>query len=396
MDESPNKSIASTVTTPEHGAPQSNLAGIDVMRGIAALIVAAFHTREITWVGIHAFWQQFGLSAAPNVILGYLTLPLVWGAIGVPIFFVISGYCIHRAQALTRARTGSYRLAIGKFYWRRFFRIYPVLAGALLLTLICDWTSRHYFPNSYKLGDTGAGLFFINLLSLQGNAGPTYGSNLPLWTLSIEVQFYAVYPLLVMLMSRFGSLPTLGIIGVVNAASYFAFERRGYQLFMSYYVSWYLGALVAEMEATKLFSTQLLSRSFRRGLCGCSFAILSFGCLLLFFSPYFAFQVWAVAFSVFLLVMLRHRGDVRRNVTKVFQWLGTFSFSIYIIHLPVVVLVHSIFFNSVHQTSIVPFFATLLTAVGCAYVFSLIFERPALALSKSFKGRRLLVEPTPP
>src|ERR1700722_14192525 len=81
---------------------RSNLSDIDVFRGIAALIVAAMHTREITWVGMREFWHP--AQTAPNVILGYVTFPMVWGSIGVPIFFVLSGYCIHRSQAFTRMR----------------------------------------------------------------------------------------------------------------------------------------------------------------------------------------------------------------------------------------------------------------------------------------------------
>ena len=73
------------------------------------------------------------------------------------------------------------------------------------------------------------------------------------------------------------------------------------------------------------------------------------------------------------------------RVARVFRWLGTFSFSIYIIHVPVAVLIHSITFNSVNQPGIAPFYATLLAVVGCAFVFSLVFERPALAWSQRSK-----------
>src|SRR6202790_1080008 len=177
---------SSTPIAKAQSGTRANLADIDAMRGIAALVVAAIHTREITWIGIRSFWQLNGLSVAPNTIIGYLTFPLVWCAIGVPIFFVISGYCIHRSQAFARAREGTFKLSTANFLLRRFFRIYPVLFGALLLTLLCDWLSRHYFPNSFKLGDNGVTAFFVNLFSLQGIVAPPYGSNGALWTLSIE------------------------------------------------------------------------------------------------------------------------------------------------------------------------------------------------------------------
>ncbi|MDE2110382.1 MAG: acyltransferase [Alphaproteobacteria bacterium] len=147
---------------------RGGVADIDVFRGVAAPMVAAFHAREITWIGIREFWKLHGLHAAPDVILGYMTFPLVWGSIGVPVFFVLSGYCIHRSQAFARARVGQFQLSSTNFLARRFLRIYPVLVGALFLTLLCDWACRRYFPNSYKLRDTGAEAFLVNLLSLQG------------------------------------------------------------------------------------------------------------------------------------------------------------------------------------------------------------------------------------
>jgi len=389
----PATPVASLSTASVRSGTRSNLADIDVMRGIAALVVAAMHTREITWVGMRVFWQQHGADLAPDVAVGYATFPLVWGAIGVPIFFVLSGYCIHRTQAFARAHGGAFQLSSANFLVRRFFRIYPVLFGALLLTLLCDSLSRRYVPNSYKLGDTGTISFLVNLFSLQGVAGRTYGSNLPLWTLAIEVQFYVLYPLLLVLISRLGSVTSLGILVIGNIVSYFVAQRHGYELFSSYYVSWYLGVLVAESEAAGLLSARLSSPGFRAALYGCSVVLLSVGCATMFVSPYLAFQVWAVAFSVFLFVVLKRSQGWRALPLRVFQWFGTFSFSIYIIHLPVIVLIHSIFFNSVHQSGIAPFFGTLVAVVGCAYVFSLVFERPALALSQKFKGRRLVKSP---
>jgi peptidoglycan/LPS O-acetylase OafA/YrhL len=364
-------------------ASRSRLGNLDVFRGLAALIVVALHTREVTWVGIREFWRLHGVHLTPNVMLGYATFPLVWGSIGVPIFFVLSGYCIHRSQARRPLHFNS-----TTFLVRRFFRIYPVLFGALLLTLLCDWASRHYLPNSYRLGDTSIWLFFVNLFSLQGILGNTYGSNGALWTLSIEVQFYALYPLLLVVMYRLGNVTTLAALAFFNFVSYVALNSRGYVLFSSYYASWYLGVLVAEAEAAGFLAKWIVSSKFRAFLYGFSFAILCLGCTAFFWSQYVAFQVWALAFAVFLFSVLGRHTEYRGLIAAFFRWLGAFSFSIYIVHLPAVVLIHSVFFDSVHQVSLAPFFATLILALACAYIFSLIFERPALAWSQMLKGDR--------
>ena len=96
---------------------------IDAMRGMAALLVAYFHCRQVAWVGLHHFHQAMGFSLEPSVLLGYLTAPIAWGSAGVSIFFVVSGYCIHRSPAARLAADPSYRLDAPIFWARRFARI---------------------------------------------------------------------------------------------------------------------------------------------------------------------------------------------------------------------------------------------------------------------------------
>ncbi len=371
---------------PARTAGRSNLKDIDVLRGVAALIVAGMHIRNITWVGMREFSHQMDGWAFPGAILGYVTFPLTWGLIGVPIFFVLSGYCIHRSQAIARARHGSFQLPVANFLARRFVRIYPVLFGALLLTAACDWISRHYILNGEQIGDTGLGLFLVNLFALQGIAGETYGSNGALWTLSIEIQFYILYPLLLRLMSRLGNLTTFWVLAILNAASYFALERHGYSVFSSYYVSWYLGALVAEAEVDGVFAEELSSFRSPVSLNGFSLALLCAGCALSLVSSYIAFQLWAVAFALFLFGVRKRGTEMRGATAAILRFIGTFSFSLYIVHVPITMLILSVFLHSTHQASIMPFYGALLAVTCCSYLFSLVCERPALAWSQKIKG----------
>jgi peptidoglycan/LPS O-acetylase OafA/YrhL len=377
----------STAPTKADGNAHSN--DIDLYRGVAAMLVAAMHTRLVTWIGMREFWSLHGFQLTPDALFGYATLPLAWGAIGVPVFFVLSGYCIHRPEAAKRARHGSFGLSPADFFARRFFRIYPVLLGALLVTWACDGWSRGFFPNSPHLGETGPRAFLVNLLSLQGVVGGWYGSNVALWTLAIEVQLYLFYPLLAMSLARWGGSATLLWVAAVTALSYYALERHGYRLFTSYWASWLLGALVAEAEAARLLS-RLLSTPARRAAClGAGLALLSAGGALAATHDFAAFQIWAVAFALILLVTSSRPRAFGGALAALFRWLGTFSFSIYIVHMPIVVLIHSVCFNSERQPGLAPFVTTLLAAVGCAYLFSLLSERPALALSRRIKREGL-------
>ncbi len=213
---------------------------INAWRGIAALLVAYFHCRQVTWIGMQQFHR--GAPAWDANTVGYLTFPIAWGSAGVPIFFVISGYCIHRAMARRLAARLHASLDNGNFLLRRFTRIYPVLLTALVLTFVLDSFSAGFEPVSRKINPFDLHAFVVNVLSLQGIAGKTFGSNGALWTLSVEVQFYLVYPLLLMLRRRIDMRGVFAAVALVNVLSAAMFESHHVVVFTSYWLSWTLGA----------------------------------------------------------------------------------------------------------------------------------------------------------
>ncbi|WP_421379750.1 acyltransferase family protein [Paraburkholderia sp. DD10] len=357
---------------------------IDALRGFAALLVAYFHCRQIEWVGMQAFHQSAGHSFNLNAIAAYLTFPIAWGSAGVPIFFVISGYCIHRSAALRLAKNPAYRLDTGNFWVRRFARIYPVLLAALVLTFALDWFSLQLPPVSHKIREIGLQAFLVNLFSLQGVAGKTFGSNGALWTLSLEVQFYAVYPLLFALRRRIGMTSVLAIVAVVNVASAYLLERNDLQFFTSYWFSWTLGAWIADAKART--APQARSSIWLYVLAA---GFIALGCAAFRFGQYGAFQLWAIGFAFYLYKALERRNADTPGL-RVLSRFGDFSFSLYLIHLPIFVLLSSLLFRSSLQMSIWPSFGYMLVAVPVAYVFYRLVELPAMKWSASFKPKAAL------
>ncbi|OAJ53395.1 acyltransferase family protein [Paraburkholderia ginsengiterrae] len=360
---------------------------IDAMRGFAALLVAYFHCRQVEWVGMQAFHQSVGHAISLNALAAYLTFPIAWGSAGVPIFFVISGYCIHRGGALRLAGNPAYRLDSGNFWLRRFARIYPVLLAALVLTFALDWYSLQLTPVSHKIREIGWQAFLVNLFSLQGVAGKTFGSNGALWTLSLEVQFYAIYPLLFALRRRIGMTPVLAFIALVNVVSAYVLERHDIQFFTSYWFAWALGAWIADASAHGAPNARssvwlyVLAAGF-----------IALGCAAFHFGQYGAFQLWAVGFAFYLYKALDRRNGNQRESTglRLLSRFGDFSFSLYLIHLPIFVLLSSLLFRSALQTSIWPSFGYMLVAVPVAYVFYRLVELPAMKWSASFKPKAAL------
>jgi peptidoglycan/LPS O-acetylase OafA/YrhL len=354
---------------------------IDAMRGFAALLVAYFHCRQVEWVGMQAFHQSVGHSFSLSTIAAYLTFPIAWGSAGVPIFFVISGYCIHRGGALRLANNPDYRLDTGNFWVRRFARIYPVLLAALVLTFALDWVSLQLPPVNHKIREIGLQAFLVNLFSLQGVAGKTFGSNGALWTLSLEVQFYAIYPLLFALRRRLGMTSVLAIVAVINVVSAYVLERHDIQFFTSYWFSWTLGAWIADAKTR----TAPDARS-SVWLYVLAAVFIALGCAAFHFGQYGAFQFWAIGFAFYLYKALERRNADTPGV-RLLSRFGDFSFSLYLIHLPIFVLLSSVLFRSSLQMSIWPSFGYMLVAVPVAYMFYRLVELPAMKWSASFKAR---------
>ncbi|HEX3382896.1 MAG TPA: acyltransferase [Paraburkholderia sp.] len=371
---------------------------IDAMRGFAALLVAYFHCRQVVWVGMQAFHQNVGHALSPGTLAAYLTFPIAWGSAGVPLFFVISGYCIHRGGALRLADDPAYRLDPGNFWLRRFARIYPVLLAALVLTFALDSMSLQLPPVSHKIRDIGLYPFLVNLFSLQGVAGKTYGSNGALWTLSLEVQFYAIYPLLFALRRRIGMNAVLALITAINVASAYGLERHDLQFFTSYWLSWALGAWIADAKAHGAREARAPAALYMVAA-----ALIAAGCVAFHFGQYGAFQIWALGFACYLYKALDARNESNRQagsvrallragshaLSRLLSRFGDFSFSLYLIHLPIFVLLSSWLFRSSLQMSIWPSFGYMLVAVPAAYVFYRLVELPAMKWSASLKPKTI-------
>ncbi|SIO58672.1 acyltransferase family protein [Paraburkholderia phenazinium] len=357
---------------------------IDAMRGFAALLVAYFHCRQVAWVGMESFHHTVGHALSFSSIVAYLTMPIAWGSAGVPIFFVISGYCIHRGGALRLAQNPNYTLNTVNFWARRFARIYPVLLAALLLTFALDWVSFQLPPVNHKLREIGLHAFLVNLFSLQGVAGKTYGSNGALWTLSLEVQFYAIYPLLFALRRRLGMTPLLALVALVNIVSAYVLERHDLQFFTSYWFAWTLGAWIADVKARKAADKD--ARRASNGLYAVAAVLVALGCVAFRFGQYGAFQLWALGFAFYLYRALDRR-SVETPLARVLSRFGDFSFSLYLIHLPIFVLLSSLLYRSALQLSIWPSFGFMLVAVPVAYVFYRLVELPAMKWSASLKPK---------
>jgi peptidoglycan/LPS O-acetylase OafA/YrhL len=188
------------VVCPEMQSPKLGYSPhIDGLRAVAVAAVIVFH-------------------AFPSLLPG--------GFVGVDVFFVISGFLISSILYREFSDRGSSGLrVIGNFYARRIRRIFP----ALIVVLLACYVLGYYLLlpsglSQLSLRITASAGFFLNLI-LSRDVGYFKGeaaSNplIHLWSLSVEEQFYVIWPLAIWIASRCRArfLPVAVFFG---AASYF-------------------------------------------------------------------------------------------------------------------------------------------------------------------------------
>lgn len=167
---------------------------VDGLRAVAVVPVMLFH----------AGFQCFG-----------------GGFVGVDVFFVISGYLI-TTIILGELERGSFSIAT--FYERRARRILPALFFVMAMCIPFAWcwllpSDMEEFAKSLR----AVSIFGSNILFARKSGYFDTAAELkPLlhtWSLAVEEQFYVLFPLLLMLMWRFGKKWTVILLVLIAAAS---------------------------------------------------------------------------------------------------------------------------------------------------------------------------------
>lgn len=148
---------------------------LDGIRAIAVTLVALFH---------------LDVAGGPDIVRG--------GWLGVDVFFVLSGYLITSLLLDERRRNGHIKL--GHFYVRRFLRLAPLSVALVVFCLSAALFDgeRRFDINLPVKGALSVLFYYSNWWSIRFPAG--LGSLGHAWSLSIEEQFYFVWPWLVVVL----------------------------------------------------------------------------------------------------------------------------------------------------------------------------------------------------
>ena len=147
--------------------------------------------------------QGLRALAVIGVLAFHARLPLPGGFAGVDVFFVISGYVI--TNMLLREWRRSNRISLSLFWKRRFLRLTPALALLIAFTLLAAGVIMYPDEQRVALQTGVAALLLSANIVIARNTGGYFDlpaeSNplLNTWSLSIEEQFYLIFPLILIL-----------------------------------------------------------------------------------------------------------------------------------------------------------------------------------------------------
>jgi peptidoglycan/LPS O-acetylase OafA/YrhL len=377
------------------------LLSIDALRGIAALGVVVFHAVLQTTNAV-----PHNLFKWPVKLFQFLSS---FGYIGVFLFFVISGFCIHLQWARSRAAGQPQEILFGSFWKRRIRRLYPpyLIAFALFLGMAALTTGINV--THFLVYDVVMHLLMLHNL----DPNTCYSINGVFWTLAIEEQLYLAYFLLLFLRTRWGWGPTLIVCALARAAWFLFSPLVGHgtgigvpvpEAAASHWFTWALGAVAVE-AAFGLVQLPRWCRNLWLGGMAIIFASATSLFLPLLGQETMLHQVgWLLmhpswGFGFFVLVNRAVQAEKswlatlrRPRVVAVAAFVGVFSYSLYLTHELVIMQSWSFV-----VAALPPMLNTLLivtpATVGFAWLFFRFCEKPYMRKSAE---RRVALEESGP
>ncbi|MCD0486847.1 acyltransferase [Pedobacter sp. MC2016-14] len=284
--------------------------------------------------------------AVLGVVLFHFKVPyLTGGFAGVDVFFVISGYLM--TKIINNGILGG-SFSFAEFYGKRLKRIVPALVFLVILVALCAFFV--YFPDDYALTLKNglASLLFLSNIYYWQNAGYFDASSdtnifLHTWSLSVEWQFYLLYPLILLALNRLFShkLKFLWVFVLLNVAfCCLALYTTSIAPSTSFY---FLHTRAWEMLAGGLafFFERSGTDAAKAGLRKLT-ALVGYAAIILCFFFLDSSMAWPGAFTLLpvvatVFILMANWNDFRGLRLTAVQWPGKISYSLYLWHWPVYV-----------------------------------------------------------
>jgi peptidoglycan/LPS O-acetylase OafA/YrhL len=345
---------------------------VEGLRGVAALYVFLFHV-----------WQagiEHPATATLALLFGATWWLLQYGHFAVAAFIVISGFCL----ALPVAASGTLRFDPKDFFVRRARRLMPAYVAVVFLSIL-PWCITALLEGQ-RISPPHIALATLMHLALIHNLfyATTEYLNGPLWTIALECQIYLVFAvLLIPVWRRFGLIAQLAIALALGLVPHYAL------LSLDWTLPWLLGLFAMGVAAASLVARKTLPRVPFGWL-----ALAATAVTVVLVLPYREGvtpdgALWpadfaaGAAIALFFVAGARNERllPVRLLALRPVVLLGTFSYSLYLIHGPLVDVTGAALarLHAGVPASALAYALLVPLVVAAAYAFYRVFERPFMS-----------------
>lgn len=355
--------------------------------------------------------QGLRALAVGAVIVDHLTGWPGGGFVGVDVFFVISGFLITGLLLREHERTG--RISLVDFYRRRVRRIIPATVLVLTVTVVASFVLLNAARGRQTLVDGFWSLFFSANWRFASTGTDYFQADRPrspfehFWSLGVEEQFYLVWPWLIVgifaLVARvanprrfgrilLGAAMTVIVIASFAYACFVSVSNPTWAYFSTFSRAWELGAgALLALLATRLTAIPASWRP-RLAWLGLTGIFASFWLIdetTLFPGPWSALPALAT-----VLVIAAGTGAPPRYLRPlthpVSVWVGELSYSLYLWHFPVIILLAAV----LPPTSAAYFLGAVVLTLGLSVAAFYGVENP-VRKSSWLTGRSPALKPRP-
>lgn len=366
---------------------------LEVARGLAALWVFFYHVKALFEDASPLIYQLAS-----------------YGYLGVPMFFVISGYVITYSAESTIKNGRASRL----FLKNRFLRIYPAFWASIVVILVTPYlieaisalkSGQLIWPEAPFL--TLSGWEWLNLVLLtkvfwadSPNLQEQFTViNSVYWTLAIEFQFYLVVFIALLLRPYYRW--TIGLVTIAGCVSLFLPDLFGYRfndgLFLTYWPSFAIGIGLAYLHRAGVFVghkwTDNLVGLVALPAVGTALALADWQLAKqdFLFALFFGACLWVIAGLESKLVLIKHgNSTVRYWLLEPWLILGAMSYSVYLLHGKIYLLPLMFVRQAISPQYIGYGLVTMLGTLALCFVFYYAIERRFLSKNYQTLHRQVL------
>lgn len=355
----------------------SHLNGLTWLRAIAAILVIFSHVTR----AMESSYSGFQSTSVPNWVYAFDL-----GTFGVLLFFTLSGTTLYISSANSNIKT---------FFIKRFFRIWPAFAFALLCYILFRDTFTNFYPQlsgnwvEKQFTESYSVLHIVQYLTLTSNIGAPSGLfNNAFWSLPVEFQYYLCFPVIALLIKRFGVLGAVGFGFALYAIYKFkisSFEDT--KVFMLGF-SFCFGVAIGYLYT----NNRLPTIKFNGGLL--LFAVFTVAALITN-SPQILPDVpvisslwnnYIVLASLAVVIVIVNEPKIPKVLLPTLIKLGDVSYSLYLIHNLVIASLLIVFLQINFIDGSLPFYTMLLLSLLLTTILSLVMykhiEMPGIRLGK--------------